>query len=377
MSQQTHDWLLEHMPPSLRAIGPQQLSWWQWLGLPGLALCSLVLAVPLSRGSRALLAHVLHSERVGADGSRLRRASGPLLLGWSTLFFALGLPWLRLTPEANSAVYVGLRATALVAFYWALSRGIDVAQQAIGGSHWARAHSASRSLVPLAARVGKVFVLVLAVLALLSELGYAVTSLVAGLGIGGVAVALGAQKTLENFFGALSIGADQPFLQGDVVRLGDLVGTVEEVGLRSTRIRTQDRTLVTIPNGKLADMQIESLAVRDRLFFGASLRLVYSTRAEQLRAILAALEAVLREQPKLWPDGVSVRLVGLGEFSLNIDVQAAFSTTDWNEFLDIRQELLLRFIEVVASEGSAFAFPTRTVQLANLSGPNSTPHPPG
>jgi MscS family membrane protein len=363
MSQQTHDWLLEHMPPSLREIGPQQLSWWQWLGLPGLALCALALAIPLSRGSRLLLARLLH-RGTGADPSRLRHVSGPLLLGWTTVLFALGVPWLRLTVPAHSAVSVWLRATTLVAFYWALSRGIDVAHQALVGSRWARAHSASRSLLPLAARVAKVFVVVLAVVALLSELGYAVTSLVAGLGIGGVAVALGAQKTLENLFGAFSISADQPFLQGDVVRVGDLTGTVEVVGLRSTRIRTQDRTLVTIPNGKLADLQIESLAVRDRLFFGTSLRLIYGTRAEQLRSILAGLEAALREQPKLWPDGVSVRLVGLGEYSLNIDVQAAFATTDWNEFLVIRQELLLRFLEIVERAGSAFAFPTRTVQLA-------------
>jgi MscS family membrane protein len=150
------------------------------------------------------------------------------------------------------------------------------------------------------------------------------------------------------------------------------VGTVEVVGLRSTRIRTQDRTLVTIPNGKLADMQIESLAVRDRLFFGTAIRLTYGTRSEQMRAILLGLEAALREQPKLWPDGVTVRFVGLGESCLNIDVQAWFATTDWNEFQVIRQELLLRFLEVVEAAGSAFAFPTRTVHVRPA--PEASPH---
>jgi len=382
MSQQTPDWLLDHVPPSLREIGPQQLSWWQWLGLPALAACALALAIPLSRGSRLLLARLLHQdaaskEAASKEASRLQRVVGPLLLGWATLLFTLGLSWLRLNPESKAAVYVWLRATGVVAFYWALSRGIDVAAQALRSSAWGRAHGSTRSLVPLAAKVGKVFVVVLAVVALLSELGYAVTSLIAGLGIGGVAVALGAQKTLEHLFGTFSIGADQPFLQGDVVRVGDLTGVVEVVGLRSTRIRTQDRTLVTIPNGKLADQQIESFAARDRLFFGTTLRLVYGTRAEQLRAILRGLEAVLREQPKLWPDGISVRFVGLGEFSLNIEVQAAFSTTDWNEFLAIRQEILLRFIEVVESEGSALAFPTRTIQLANHPGPKPIAPPAG
>ena len=372
---QAQDWLLEHLPPSLREIGPQQLSWWQWLGLPLLAALAFAFALPLSRVTRALLARVLkrdtwHNDTWQNGEARLRRVSGPLLLGWAALLFGLGLPWLRLPPEVRAVVQVGLRATGLVAFYWALSRGIDVAQHVLGASTWGRTHS--RSLLPLTSKVAKVFVVVLAVVALLSELGYAVTSLIAGLGIGGVAVALGAQKTLENLFGAFSIGADQPFLQGDSIRVGDLVGTVEVVGLRSTRIRTQDRTLVTIPNGKLADMQIESFAVRDRLSFATTIRLIYGTRAEQMRSILAGLEAALREQPKLWADAVTVRFVGLAESSLNIDVQAWFATTDWNEFLAIRQELLLRFLQVVEAAGSAFAYPTRTVHLQS-----SRHHPSG
>ncbi|HEU4581912.1 MAG TPA: mechanosensitive ion channel domain-containing protein [Polyangiaceae bacterium] len=376
---QAQDWLLEHLPPSLREIGPQQLSWWQWLGLPVLAALALAFAIPLSRLTRAVLARVLQLDPVHGEAhdgeARLQRVSGPLLLAWGTLLFSIGLPWLRLTDAARAAVQVGVRATGVVAFYWALSRGIDIAQHVLGASSWGRAHT--RALLPLASRVGKVFVVVLAVVALLSELGYAVTSLIAGLGIGGVAVALGAQKTLENLFGAFSIGADQPFLQGDVVRVGDLVGTVEVVGLRSTRIRTRDRTLVTIPNGKLADQQIESLAVRDRLFFGTSIRLVYGTRAEQLRSVLSGLEAALREQPKLWPEGVTVRFVGLGESSLDIDVQAWLATTDWNEFQQIRQELLLRFLQVVEAAGSAFAFPTQTVHVQPSPATRTQHHPAG
>lgn len=362
MSQETQDWLLEHLPPSLRAIGPQHLSWWQWLGLPLLAVCAAALAIPLSRVTRALLARLLQRERGTGLDQRLQRVSGPLLLGWATLLFALALRWLRLHEQASAAVHVGIRAAGLLAFYWALSRGIDVLRELLGNSQWGKAPS-TRSLLPLGAKVGKVFIVVLAVMAFLSELGYAVTSLVAGLGIGGVAVALGAQKTLENLFGAFSIGADQPFIQGDAVKVGDVSGTVEVVGLRSTRIRTQDRTLVTIPNGKLADQQIESYAARDRLFLNAPLRLVYGTSAAQIRDILEGVEATLRQQPKLFPDGITVRFVGWSDSSLNIDVSAWFNTTDWNEFMVIRQELLLRFMEIVERAGSAFAFPSRTVYL--------------
>jgi MscS family membrane protein len=380
MSKGTQDWLLEHLPPSLRAIGPQQLSWWQWLGLPLLAACAVALAIPLSRVTRALLARLLQREPGHGLDHRLQRVSGPLLLGWATLLFALALRWLRLHEQASAAVLIGVRAAGLLAFYWALTRGIDVLRELLSNSSWGKAAS-TRSLLPLGAKVGKVFVVVLAVMAFLSELGYAVTSLIAGLGIGGVAVALGAQKTLENLFGAFSIGADQPFLQGDTVRVGDVIGTVEAVGLRSTRIRTQERTLVTIPNGKLADQQIESLAARDRLLLNSPLRLVYGTSAAQLRAILQGVEAALREQPKLYPDGVTVRFVGWSESSLNVEVTAWFATTDWNEFLGIRQELLLRFMEIVERAGSAFAFPTRTVHLQQPDQPRSAvlapPQPAG
>src|SRR5262245_43304640 len=111
MSQQTQDWLLDHMPPSLREIGPQALSWWQWLSLPVLAACALALAVPLSRLSRAVLARVLlRGEARSAVEARMKRVASPLVLAWASLLFWIGLPWLRLPPEARAAVQIGLRA---------------------------------------------------------------------------------------------------------------------------------------------------------------------------------------------------------------------------------------------------------------------------
>jgi MscS family membrane protein len=233
----------------------------------------------------------------------------------------------------------------------------------IGELAWTKDRPATRSLLPLIARVSKIFLLAVAFVALLSELGYPVASLVAGLGIGGLAVALGAQKTLENLFGAFSLGADQPFCEGDFVRIDDLVGTVEYIGLRSTRVRTLDRTLVSIPNGKLADMRLESFAMRDRLRLACTIGLVYGTSAAQVRAVLAGLEGVLRQHPKIWPDTVIVRFTAFAESSLNLEVMAWFQTVDWAEFLVIREETLLGFMEVVEHEGTSFAFPTRTIHL--------------
>jgi MscS family membrane protein len=196
-----------------------------------------------------------------------------------------------------------------------------------------------------------------------------VATVLAGLGIGGIAIAFGAQKTIENLFGSISLAADQPFRVGDFVKIEDAVtGNVERIGMRSTQVRTLDRTLVSIPNGKLAEMRIESFGPRDRIRLACTLGLVYGTRPEQLERILAGLERVLREHPKIWPDTVVVRFEKLGASSLDINVMAWFATSDFNEFQVCREQALLGFMRVVEAEGSSFAFPTRTVHVV---GPNS------
>jgi MscS family membrane protein len=206
----------------------------------------------------------------------------------------------------------------------------------------------------------------MAVVAVISELGYPVASLIAGLGIGGLALALASQKTVENLFGAFSIGVDQPFREGDFVKVEDFMGTVEAIGLRSTRLRTLDRTLITIPNGKLAEMRIESFAVRDRIRLACTLGLVYGTTANQMRLVVAGLEQTLRQHPKIWPEGITVRLKELTPSSLDIEIMAWFATADYTEFQLIRQEILLQFMEVVEKAETSFAFPTRTVHLSGV-----------
>src|SRR5690606_17113128 len=190
----------------------------------------------------------------------------------------------------------------------------------------------ARSLLPLLSRIGKLTIIALSAVAMLAELGYPVASLVAGLGIGGLALALAAQKTVENLFGAFALGVDQPFAVGDFVLIEDFVGTVEKLGLRSTRIRTLDRTLITLPNGRLAEMRLESFTARDRMRLACTVRLAYGTTTSQLKEVLAGLERVLRAHPKIWPDAVVVRFKELGVSSLDIEIMAWFETPNWGEF---------------------------------------------
>jgi MscS family membrane protein len=199
--------------------------------------------------------------------------------------------------------------------------------------------------------------------ATLSALGYPVATFLAGLGIGGIALAFGAQKTIENLFGSISLAADQPFRVGDFVKVEDFVGNVERIGVRSTQIRTPDRTLVSLPNGKLADMRIEDFASRDRIRFACTVGLVYGTTQARVERILAGMEEVLRGHPRIWPDTVVVRLLGFGSSSLDVEVLAWFLTTDYNLFRDFRQQVLLGFMRVIEEAGSSLAFPTHTVHL--------------
>jgi MscS family membrane protein len=356
-------WLRDVLPESLLQPGPQGLFWWQWVAFPVLALAAWVVGRLLRWLTVAVIRKVARRTKATWDDSIAARLRGPLTLGWALgLLYAL-LPWLYLPKTGEAFVRQVLFAGFFVVFFWALLRAVVVFGDAIRSSAWGKARPGSAGLVDLLVKSARIVVLVIAVIAVLSQFGYPVASLLAGLGLGGLVLALAAQKTLENLFGSLALGVDQPFRPGDFVRIDDLVGTVESVGLRSTRVRTLDRTLVTIPNGKLADLRIETYASRDRIRLALTLGLARATTALQMREALAGIEAALRAHPKIWTDDLIVRFAKIGDSSLDVDLMAWFQTRDWNEFLAIRQDMLLRFLEAVEKAGTSLAFPTRDVHL--------------
>jgi MscS family membrane protein len=356
------------LPDSLSTLlwtqGPLDLTYAAW--------CGLVLSLPLSwasgmllgRVTRILLGRIARGTATGIDDRLVSDLAGPITLGWSVLLARGAVGLFALPKGADDLVSTAGRLGFVLAAFWGVWRLVGVVKHVAVTSSWGGTSPAARALGVLGARVAKALVMVLGIVTGLSLLGYPVATLIAGLGIGGIAFALAAQKTVENLFGAFSLGVDQPFREGDFIKLEGALGTVEAIGLRSTRIRSLDRTVISIPNGKVAEMQVESLAVRDRLRLACMLGLEYGTSVERLRSVLSGLSRVLRDHPKIWPDTVIVRFVALAESSLDIEVMAWFTTTDWNEFLEIREAVLLGFMEVVEREGCSFAFPTRTVHLA-------------
>jgi MscS family membrane protein len=224
--------------------------------------------------------------------------------------------------------------------------------------------SGSAAVLRLLRRVIDGLILFGGLLFTLHHFGINPTAALTGLGVGGIAVALAAQKTLENVIAGISLIADQAVHVGDTLKVGDAVGTVEEVGLRSTRIRTMDRTVVCVPNGQIANMSLEALSARDRFWFHPIVGLRYETTPLQMRTVTAEVQKLLTTHRSLDPSSVRVRFIRLGPSSLDVEIFAYLFARDWNHFLEIQEELLLRVMEIIQQAGAEIAFPSQTTYLA-------------
>ena len=224
--------------------------------------------------------------------------------------------------------------------------------------------SGSASVLRLARRVIDGLILFIGLLFTLHHFGINLTATLAGLGVGGIAVALAAQKTLENVIAGVSLIVDQAVRVGDFLNFGDIQGTVVEVGLRSTRIRTVDRTIVSFPNGQIANMRVETLSARDMFLFHPVIGLRYKTSAAELRSVMAEVHTLLSTHAATDTGSVRVRFVRFGASSLDVDIFAYVFARDWSSFLEIQEDLLLRVMDIVHKAGVGIAFPSQTLYLA-------------
>jgi MscS family membrane protein len=355
----TERWLHKILSESFFAVGPKGLMWWQWLAFPILILVALAIGRLLGRITRGILRRLTRKTESHWDDRLFERISGAIGMLWAVVAFRMLVPWMELDPkgEVFANVRVGLGVVIVVITFWMIWRSVDVLIEMLLERHWAVGNPSARSLLSVGGNFARIGVFLAGVVTILAVLGYQVSTLVAGLGIGGIAIAFGAQKTVENLFGSLALATDQPCRVGDTIKVEDVTGTVERIGARSTRIRTVDRTVVTMPNGKLSDLRIETFAVRDRIKFATTIKLYYDATQAQVKQVIEGMEQVLREHPKIWPDTVVVRFAGFGDSSLEIEVLCWFETSDYDRFREYRQEVLLGFMGVVEKANVSFAFP--------------------
>ena len=353
----------EMLPERLFAAPVFEVRLWQWLGLLVVAAAAWGLSWFLAWLLLRLTGPVVRRTRGDLDDRLLAALAGPSRLLLFVLVFALATRPLGLAVPVQDTIAGLSKAAGAVALTWFLLRVVDVVADVTVQLLEQRDQPGATQFVPLGRKTIKVILLLLAVLATLDNFGLDVTALIAGLGVGGLAVALAAQKTVENLFGGVTVLADRPVRVGDFCRFGDKLGIVEEIGLRSTRIRTLGRTVVTVPNAEFSSLQLENFAVRDRMWLNLTIGVRYETSPEQMRFLLAELRRMLIEHPRVMPDLARVRFVSFGAFSLDLEVFAYVDTTDWAEFLAIREDAYLRIMDIVAEAGTGFAFPSQTAYL--------------
>lgn len=336
------------------------------LGYPLWRLVGMILVVPISyaiaRFATGLLLPLIpvlfrRITRRSVDYPAAKLKWPISLLAMAAIFYVISV----IAFSAVSRVFWGYVAAtvATIAITWVGLRLIDDVTGLIGtGPKRLFTGSGGIAMERLLIRLSKFLVVLTGVIILFYIAGVNLTAVLTGVGIGGIALALAAQKSLENLFGAMTIISDKPIRVGDFCRAGEFKGTVEDIGMRSTRIRTPGRSVVSVPNGQLIVMSLENYSLRDKFLFSQRIHLDYETSADQLRRCLMEIRTVLSGHSKVEAETARVNLSAFRELSIEVEVFAYILDTSFEAFLVIQEELLLRIMDIVRGTCARFAFPS-------------------
>jgi MscS family membrane protein len=352
-----------HVPEPLVRMQFLGMSLWMWfallLGIPVAAGLAWILIKAFAL-PRAWWLRFRDRQPVIADW---RKVSPPLWLVVAVFIHRILVSYIGMPLLHRHYYYICARVVFTIAVTWLVLRIIASLFDRWRIRAITRGHTGTGSLVLLGQRIVKVFVVLFAGLTVLGVLGFNMTTALAGVGIGGLAIGFGAQKTIENLFGGLSLLGDEVIRVGDVCNFNGRIGSVEDISLRSTRIRTVERTELSIPNGSLATMNVENLSRRDKFLFNPKIGLRYETTPDQLRYVLAEARRLLYEHPKVETASARIRFTGLEDSWLALEIFSYILTRDAAEFNAIREDILLRLMDIVSDAGTGFAFPSQTLYI--------------
>jgi len=324
---------------------------WKWIALLALS----VIVISLFRVTARLL--ILAAGKVvpllGASSRWIwvQSVLQPWLVFLSAMIFGLAEQFID--PSALSRLYIG-RAILLVvvcSFAWCFVNLVDVFLLRIDSLLDPRQRVVSHSLIYLGRRLSKFAIFVVAIIIVLDNWGYNMTTMIAGLGVGGIAVALAAQSTIANVFGGVSVIGDRPVMVGDFGNFGGVMGTVEDIGMRSTRVRTLNRTLMSIPNASFAGMNLENYASRDKILFNPTLQIKRGTPKDKIRQLMMALEDMLKRDKRIETGSAPIRLSSFSAASFALEIFAYALTSDVDEFYKIEADLFLEIDDAVSVAG--------------------------
>jgi MscS family membrane protein len=325
---------------------------WLWAAALGLAAVLFPVAMLVTR----LLTFGLRLLRAELADQFQRLFSGPVtLLIWTVIVRNAAT---LLGSSIGLSALSQARTVQVIGLAWLFMRIVDFVVLRAGTNLERKGLGGTRVLLMPVSRLVKFIALAGAVLLWLDNAGYKVTTLLAGLSISGVAVALASQKSLENIFGAITLFTSQPVKVGDFCRFGDKIGTVEEIGLRATRIRTLERTIITVANAEFANLHLDNFSARDRFWYHPTLQLRYETTPDQIRYILVEVRKMLYAHPKILAEPLHVRFKTFGQYSLDVEVFAYIGVKNYDESLEVVEDLNLRIMDIVSGAGTDFAFPS-------------------
>lgn len=361
-------WWTTSLPAFFSDVRLAEIELWQWIGLALIAVIGVLAGMFVSR-----------TLRTGADSGALRGLGivAPTVgaiatpVGFLLSFIAMRLAegWLALSIPARENLSLGLRAATIFVIAWAVVRWIRAMSVILEKQLEARGIAEAVGIVRIGRVIAAALVYLLGASAALQLFGLDLSAVIAGLGIGTAALALASQQTLGNLFGGASVLADRVLKPGDTVNIGGTIGTVERIGIRSTQVRTLDRTLLVVANSDLAQSRVEKMSERDAFRLSAVLGLRYETTAAQMRGIVGDIRALLENDAMVDAASVRVHFLVFNNSSLDIDIKALIQTDDAAKYRETLERFNLAFMEIIARHGSGFAFPSQTVYLARDSAP--------
>ena len=333
---------------------------WQIAMLVGLLLASFVIAWVVT----FLIIKIMQRHSRSNTKGLQRFVAGPLRFLILVIIFRSTFD--LIAPSLTAQALFEAKTLLIVAIYWIALGVIDVIVQRLADRMTQNGQQGAIVLLRPAATGIKLVILLLAILMWMDNLGFEVTTILAGLGVGGLAVALAAQKSLENLIGSITIYASQPVKVGDFCKFGDTTGVVEEIGLRSTRLRTLARTIVHIPNALFSSDKIENLTQRDKILYRTRLRLSYEDTPDQVKQVLEKIRALIEEHESIDSDNSRVHFLEFGEYAQELELYVYIKTTDFAEYLEHREDINLRINDIVDAVGVKLVIPARTTYLSNI-----------
>ena len=355
-------WLRSTMPKSLLEMG-FLMEHWQWLALLAVLLIALILDLLVAALCRNVVAGYLKERLEDVEEVRLKRALRPIGLLAAALFCWFALYWLGLPTGVLEVLQVAVHFTVATSFVWATYRVVDIASAVLEIRAARTGNKFDDLLVPLVSKTFKILVTAFGLVFIADTLRLPIRSILAGLGIGGLAIALAAQDMVKNLFGSFLVIMDRPFSVGDYVAVGSVSGTVEELGFRSTRIRTSQNSLVTLPNSHLITTAVDNLGARQYRRWRTTLGLTYDTPPDKIEAFCEGVRELIRQHPHTRKEGFQVVFNEFSASSLDIMLHLFFEVPDWGTELASRQQLGLDILRLAEELGVEMAFPTQTVHL--------------